>query len=388
MIFLEANSYALQGKRQVSADMEIQKKDLVPKDKYQMKLDLFALDPLIDQNYSNTVDIVDLLGRFLYDKKTKYRREVSAEDSQFTRTTVYNGVLVTARVTAANIERVTKGKKERFFVFPGAREEIIEDVLKKLATEKRAEGFETATGNKTTMLVGLNFSLYEVYEELKRVRGKIQYSYSEIREALLILSRSNLEISTEDNSISVSAPFLPVLAFAEKSKSSDTRSFVCFHPLVTDLILTNKYRRYNYKKSLSFVGSYTRLVYKRLCNRWVQAGSGNPYRIKLSTLVAAIKSPYKNLYQDKAWAIETLEELKRENVIESYEAESQKLKSKIVDWVFTVKATNEFAKQQAANNRVFNRIREKALRPSPGASRKEIRTNTNIEENDEIPFDG
>jgi hypothetical protein len=366
--------------------MEIHKEDLIPKDKHQMKLDLFGLDLMIDQNYSNTIDIYDLLGRYSYDKKTKYRRSVSAEDSQFTRTTLYNGLVVTARVTAANIERtLPDGTKERFFVFPGVREEIIEDVLRKLATEKRAEGFEAASGgNQATMLVGLEFSLYEVYQELKRVRGKIQYSYSEIREALSILSKANLEISTEDKSISVSAPFFPVLAFAEKSKTSDTRSFVCFHPLVTDLIINNKFRRYNYKKALSFVGSYTRLVYKRICNRWTQAGPGHPYRIKLSTLIDAIKTPYKNVYQDKALIQETLEELKRENVIESYDAKPQKIKGKIIDWVFELKATNEFAKQQAANNRVFNRIKEKTTQSSPTAALKFDASD--LDYGDEIPF--
>jgi len=51
--------------------MEIHKEDLIPKDKHQMKLDLFGLDLMIDQNYSNTIDIYDLLGRYRYDKKNK-----------------------------------------------------------------------------------------------------------------------------------------------------------------------------------------------------------------------------------------------------------------------------------------------------------------------------
>jgi len=71
-------------------------------------------------------------------------------------------------------------------------------------------------------------------------------------------------------------------------------------------------------------------------------------------------------------------------VIESYDAKSQKIKGKIVDWVFELKATNEFAKQQAANNRVFNRIKEKTTQSSPTAALKFDASD--LDYGDEIPF--
>jgi len=339
------------------------RKVLKQKEKSQLKLDLFGLDPLIDQNYSHSFEIYDTVGKFEYDKKKKYRLSAAADDTEFVRQTEYNGLIINVSVTDANIERIMPdGTKKRVFVRPGAREEIIEDVLRKLATERRAEAYEITSGDsKGQQLVGIEFSLYEVYEELKRINnGKVQYSYSEIREAITVLNRAHLQFDAEDGSISFSAPFLPFLAFAEKATKGETKSFVCFHPMVTSIIMTANYRRYNYKKALSFKGQYTRLIYKRLCNRWIQAGPGNPYRVKLSTLVAAMKAPYKNLYQDKALLQDILEELIAERVIESYEATPKKIKAKIVDWLFELRATNEFAKQQAASNKTANRIAGKA----------------------------
>lgn len=331
------------------------KKDLEQITSRQLNLDLFGLDPLLDKNYSNTLEIYDLAGKFIYDKHHKYLKSASAEETEFTRITNYNDMEVVISVTAANIERTVKGQVQRSFVFPGAREEIVEDVLRKLATERRAEAYEATTGtNAGTRFVGISFTLYEVYEELKRV-GK-SYSYAEIKEALTIMNRAMLTIRSMDGSIDLSAPFFPIKAIAERARSSDTRSFVCFHPMVTDVIHSKMFRRYNYTKALGFNRHYTRLTYKRLCHRWVQASPDKPYTILLSTLIAAMKQPYPNLYQDKALYEKVMEDLVNDEVLEKYEMTPKKDGKKITDWLFKLHATNAFAKQMAANNKVENAL--------------------------------
>ena len=343
----------------IAAEMiAMNKNDLEPLHAQQLNLDLFGLDPLLDKNYSNTLEIYDLAGKFLYDKHNKYLRSASAEETEFTRLTSYRDVELKISVTAANIERTKNGKRERVFVFPGAREEIIEDVLRKLATERRAQAYEATTGsNAGTKFVGIAFTLYEIYEELKRV-GK-SYSYAEIREALEIMNRSNLAIQSLDNSIDLSAPFFPIKAIADKANKKDTKSFVCFHPMVTDAILTLNFRRLNYAKALSFKRHYTRLTYKRLSHRWIQASPGKPYTILLSTLIKAMKDPYKNTYQDKALFKDVMDDLVNEDVLERYEMVAKKEGKKIIDWRFELYASNTFAKQIAANNKVANALAAK-----------------------------
>jgi hypothetical protein len=258
------------------------KYDLSELETEQLNLDLFGLDPLLDKNYSNTLEIYDLAGKFLYDKTHKYMSSATASETELTRIASYKGIELKISITAANIEISREGKTERAFVFPGAREEILEEVLRKLATERRAEAYEATTGiNAGTKFVGIFFTLYEVFVELKRV-GK-SYSYLEIREGLEIMNRSILTIQSIDNSINLSAPFFPIKVIADKANSNENRNFVCFHPMVTEAIRSLKYRRYNYGQALQFKRHYTRLTYKRLCLRWVQAGPGHPYTILLST---------------------------------------------------------------------------------------------------------
>jgi hypothetical protein len=327
----------------------VNKNDLEQIKTQQLNLDLFQLDPLLDRNYSNTLEIYDLAGKFLYDKQGKYLSSASADETEFTRITSYRNMDLRVSVTAANIERAKGG--QRVFVFPGAREEIIEDVLRKLATEQRAEAYEATTGtNEGSKFVGISFTLYEIYEELKRV-GK-SYSYSEIREALNIMNRSILSIQSMDGSIDLAAPFFPIMAIAERGNTKESRSFVCFHPMVTDAIMTLNFRRYNYAKALEFKRHYTRLTYKRLCHRWIQAAPGKPYTILLSTLIAAMKDPYKNTYQDKALFKDVMDDLVAEDVLERYSMSAKKDGKKIVDWRFELYASNTFAKQVAANNKV------------------------------------
>lgn len=336
--------------------IKMDKKELAPLRAQQLKLDLFGLDPLIDKNYSNTLEIYDLAGKFLYDKQTKFMKTASADETEFWRITKYKDMELRISVTAANIEIKKNGKTERVFVFPGAREEIIEDVLRKLTTENRAEAYEATSGaNAGSKFVGVGFTLYEVYSELKRV-GKT-YSYDEIREALHVMNRSILSIKSVDDSIDLSAPFFPIMAIADKAVKKETRSFVCFHPMVTDVIMSLNFRRYNYSKALEFSRHYTRLTYKRLCHRWTQAGPGQPYTILLSTLIDAMKDPYTNMYQDKALFQKVMDDLVSGDVLENYKMTPKKDGKKIIDWRFDLSASTSFAKQMAANNKVSNAIK-------------------------------
>lgn len=329
----------------------------------QLSLDLFALDSKLDGGYSNLFQTYDLMGKFLYGKSSKYLKEASADETNFTRKANIDGLTVEVSVTAANIERVdADGKKKRVFVFPGAREEIVEAVLRKFATERRAEIFESSVnGSQPASFVGVKFSLYEVYKELKRI-GK-SYSYAEIREALFVMNKAGLAFKSEDGAINLSAPFFPLLAIADRHNPEETQSLVCFHPMVTNSILTLNYKRYNYETPWTFKGHYTRPVYNRLCLRWRQADHDHPYTIKLTTLVESLKTPYKNLYQEKELLCGVMDDLVAADVLSRYECHPRKVGKQIIDWLFSLYPTEEFAHQMASNNKVENRIRGRLRSP-------------------------
>jgi len=327
-------------------------KKVTPK---QLKLNLFELDPLLDKNYSNTIEIYDLAGKFIYDKHSKSVAQFgSAEEMEFSRTVSYQETNIHISVTAANIERTIDGKKTRVFVFPGAREEIIEDVLRKMATESNgASAYQERDAQNE--LLGVEFSYYEIHNELKSI-GRT-FSYQEIYESLDIMNRSVLSIQSENGAISLAAPFFPVVASANKQTDDDTaRAVVCFHPMVANAIQCFKFRRYNYVQALNLRTNYARLTYKRLCHRWVQASPEHPYSILLSTLIKAIKAPYPNLYQDKALFTKVLNELQSENILSKWTSTPKKKGRKIIDWRFDLYATKDFTKQMAGNNKVNKRL--------------------------------
>ncbi len=366
-------------------------KDERVNDNVQLALDLFGLDPLIDQDFTHTLSLYDVIGKYIYDRRSKILTGVtSAADAKFQRKIIHANAEVTATITAANIERIgANGEKESVFAFPGTREQAIEDVLRKLATERRAETYETQLPNKKKKfhLIGLQFSLYEIHQELEKQARS--YNYIEIREGLEILSKAGLNFVSEDGSTLANATFFPVLFFADAPKKGDAQAFICFHPLVTDLITNTKYRRSKYSKLFEFRSHRARLFYDRLCCSWIQAGPGHPYNILLTTLIAAWKDPASRLAKDKEIIIEALNELVERDIIEKYEAEPKKRKGKIYDWLFTLHSSNSFAKQQAAAQKVFNRITAKAEGKPLIENHKQNRDNDPKEQGSkgsEIPF--
>lgn len=346
--------------------MDNKKIAMIPNE--QIHLDLFELDEILDTNYSNALEIYDMVGKFIYGKANKYRQTASADQMAFTRTTEYQGIDIVVTVTGANIERIDGGVKQRVFVLPGAREEVVEDVLRKLATEKsRASAYKDTSGpnNKEAKYLGLHFTHFELYSELRRI-GKT-YSYGEIREAIEVLQKSTVSFQSSDGSVTFNSAFFPIVAMAEKgnkgNKGAETRSFVCFHPMVTSSILALNFRRYNYLKANAFSGHFTKLVYRRLCLRWIQAKPGQSYNIRLSTLISSMKDPYPKMFQDTALFKDVMDELVEAEVLERYDMVAKRKGRTIVDYLFNLYPTDAFAKQMAANNKVALSTKKKA---SPG----------------------
>ena len=147
----------------------------------------------------------------------------------------YTRIISPARVTDAD------GKDRDYY--PSAGEELIEDALRKLATEQKAGFFD-----KPNFSSGVMFTLYQLCEELSK-RGHTR-SYQEIVQSLNVLSQCIVEIRPHaDGESKIVAPCLPSLAAVSRAKLSQdpkARWVVQFHPLVTGSIDDVTYRQYNY----------------------------------------------------------------------------------------------------------------------------------------------
>ncbi|WP_207953646.1 hypothetical protein [Vreelandella lionensis] len=91
------------------------------------QLDLFSLSDSRDRNYSNSIDIYDALPKYSLEKRRRFTDLNSAVRERECR---IGDRVIKVKVKPAIIEN-SKGKHE--LVYPGEREEIIEDALRKLA---------------------------------------------------------------------------------------------------------------------------------------------------------------------------------------------------------------------------------------------------------------
>ena len=81
----------------------------------QLALDLFGLDPLIDKDFTHTLSLYDVIGKYIYDRRSKILTGVtSAADAKFQRKIIHGNAEITATITAANIERIGKKVSSHF----------------------------------------------------------------------------------------------------------------------------------------------------------------------------------------------------------------------------------------------------------------------------------
>lgn len=130
------------------------------------QLDLFSLLDSRDKHYSNSIDIYDALPKYSLEKRRRFTDIAQAAAKE--RECRIGDQIIRVRVRPALIE-TEPGKPE--LVFPGEREEIIEDALRKLAVNG---GIAMIDGK-----VGVLFTFYQLRNELRK--NKHEFKLSEIK---------------------------------------------------------------------------------------------------------------------------------------------------------------------------------------------------------------
>ena len=253
-----------------------------------LQLELFFTDK--ESPYSSTFSLFDAVPKYRYEKSKKTLPEnVKVNDLTFSNTITYREKEYTSTITAATIKRPIpksgKGEVEKstrnILIFPGKREEMVLNALCKLASLSNRKHIWSDKGE-----YGVVFTLYQLQKELKRL--KHTYSLSELKEAIEILNRTNLEIKSERGTAVLSSPFLPVIAFKSRediqNKAEDVATLVKFNDLMNASINSLMIRSFDYEVYMTQTSSLAREIVKRLSDRFTYAQEGAKYTIKLSTL--------------------------------------------------------------------------------------------------------
>lgn len=312
--------------------------------KHPVQLTFFEILEPENREYSNTVEIYDFLPKEFLGKAT---RVADTYLPRLEREFECRGAKYRMKLDPARIE--DKDGTVREF-YPSQREEVVEDCLRKLMVD--------GSGVYLDNQASVRFTLYQLQKELGD--NGHTYSYTQIRESLEILTKTNIELSSEADNVRLI--FSPIETLGIKGEGGETQTFVRFSPLVTNSIKERKFRLINYKKVMSYRSAIARKLHKRLSHFYTQASLTEKYSVLLSTLIRDFGlTPYKQMSKNLRDFEKAIEELRDTNTILNFQKEEVKQDTprvKVVDYRLFIQPHPEFIGDVKKANYV------KALRPS------------------------
>jgi hypothetical protein len=193
----------------------------------------------------------------------------------------YRGRALTATIQPAAV----KGKDGVIrSYFPGASEELIEDVLRKIAADQN-NGYYVPHERRS----GVVFTLHMVRKELER-RGHGR-TYGEIMMSLDIMSSAVIQVATADGngddftSKSLYLNNLMRVSKAKLAEDPEAKWFVDFHPFASRAFDELTYRQFNYARLMCLKSQLARWLSKVLSLKYVNASCAHPFELRFSTIV-------------------------------------------------------------------------------------------------------
>jgi hypothetical protein len=193
----------------------------------------------------------------------------------------YRGRELMATIQPASIE--DKNGAVRSY-FPSANEELIEDVLRKIATDQNSGYYDPKERRG-----GVVFTLHMVRKELER-RGHGR-TYKEINLSLEIMARSVIITSTADGAegeFTSNSLYLNNLFRVSKGRLAEdpnAKWFADFHPFASRAFDELTYRQFNYARLMGHKSQLARWLNKVLSLKYLNASFLHPFEMRLSTIM-------------------------------------------------------------------------------------------------------
>lgn len=283
--------------------------------------------------HSNTISIYDALPKYNWAGR-------QPKEPKIVRSCTLDRVDYEATIEPAHLERVDPKTKEKKWVsvYPGVREEAVEDVLRFLAANGQGE----ILGKE----MGVHFTVNEVVKELRNV-GKA-YSNAEVVEALTVCNKANLKIDMNAGEVVVNSPIFPHVTLVNRKNyvnTPSTRCFVRFHPMVIAAIVNVDYRMFNYKLAMSMKNPLARHIFKRISHYWRQASQSHTYNFNLMSYLSQTPRNISPRMHRNIEAMNTaLDELVKSEVLEGYENQEILDGRSLKDVSYVCKPHAEFVK--------------------------------------------
>lgn len=298
--------------------------------------------------YSNSIEVYDRAPKIL---RSKARRKNGMLDS-ISRDFNVNGIPYHIDVYPARI--VEKGVNKDYL--PQQSEELIEDILRKMAFHK---GTTDDRGR-----IGVYFSLYSLRKELERVGHSL--SIVEIKKSLFILSRCTVSIKREQDGAKLlheDTIFngMTLRSFDDwKSLGKNSECFIKFNDLVTTQLQNGRWRLYDYDETIKIKNPLARWFHKRVYE-WRRATKGREVPFMLTTIRNDYGSEEKDISKFRKKIRTALEILKKGTdegthiggyILESYLEEEIKVGRRVEDVKFLLYPSRNFESKMKRLNQL------------------------------------
>lgn len=221
------------------------------KENHVLQLSLFETP---DHRQSNYTALFDLAPRYL--PRTDRKKDTTFLDGVY-REFTFDGEQYALSITPARIrDPITGVEKDKL---PGEREQLVEDVIRKLASES------LQLGNQDEVIT--NFTVHAIYLELKKHRHT--FNKSEIKEALQVLHRSVIEITKvtkkgeRKQKAIVSASVFPTLYLRDVDDPT-SKAQVQLNPFLAQAIKSLAFEQVDYEWMMQIKGQMTRWLFKSM----------------------------------------------------------------------------------------------------------------------------
>ena len=310
-----------------------------------------------DARISNTIAVWDVAPRFVF------RDHKDLRDGQYLKTIdrsfTYGGYLYRLTLNPARFRRNGKQVEE----YPGEREQLVEEVIRRLAVTNRR--LDLAGKDE----VGVTFRVWDVRQELKRTKHVM--AHVDVVEALQVLSKSIIEIYRVDagpNGEKVEklhqSPTFPQVRFADKG-AEDTSIAVQFNWFVAEALKCLDFRQIDYETLMNMSGPIERWLFKKLTHDTLYNGGDLLiHEVKASEIIDGCGLTICTRIRDTLRRIPAaVEQLKAHGVIDEYVATDIKDGRKKVDIAYKLIASrhfmdriNESMRRGIEDRRVFREI--------------------------------
>jgi len=242
-----------------------------------VQYDLFSKFLGDDDGLSNTVELWDWIPKYSVSKRQQnILRNIDKRLPILKYQFEYKNVPCEIVVQPASVKQ-----PDGSFIdyYPSAREEIIEDVLRKIFTDQQYGIHDQKERDSW-----VKFSLHMIYKELKKRKKTL--NKNEISEALEILSSSVIKLYINDKLFYSSAVLSDMVRIGHDEYMEDRdNSWAARLPSILSTSLENiTYRQYDYALGMSMKNHLSRWLHKLLSHKYVYADFSTPYKILYSEI--------------------------------------------------------------------------------------------------------